>query len=148
MIDYWFMEMDYSERHCYGPNKDGLYTRNGASFLDKYPYCADWYKHPFKAGNTFFIRWIRNFGSLTEGIVTGFPEGTLALGNQKMPDSDTVMYCENYQDKVLAFLDPYKSGKAYVYVVPEFKDEARRAVELTNEEYRDMLAKVPYKVEA
>lgn len=139
MSDMWFMEMDYSKRHCW-QGKDGVYFRDGASILEKFPHCEDWYKHPFKAGHTYFLRWIRNLGTLTENLVTGGAD--IDFGPRNLPYSETPMYCENYGDKLFCYLD-VNEGTAYVYAIPELEDVCRRAKELTDMEYADMLANVP-----
>lgn len=84
----WVETFDYSERHCWESDC------NNAS--------------PLKHGNTEFIRWIRNFGTLTDKVVTGFYDDNkdwLKLGPDFSQYEKREIYCENYGNVLKAFLD-------------------------------------------
>jgi len=93
------LTLDFSPRHCWDNRCDEA---------------NDLTHH----GPTEFIRWIRAFGRLAPGIVTEFKDGWLRLGQAYNPIINEQMYCENYGDLVLAFLDT-ENGKAYVAVFDE-----------------------------
>jgi hypothetical protein len=131
-----FREMDYSKRHCWGPNKDGNYTIDGTF----YPavICNNWKKHVLKAGPTEFLRWIREFGVLAPKIVTGFDDGWLKLGVQWCDTYKTDMYCEDYGGKVKCFLD-VENEVALVEIHDEtLREFAEQATILVNQQYEDM----------
>ena len=108
---------DYSQRHCWS----------------NVP-CDN--PNPLKHGHTVFIRWIREFGVLAPGIVTGFEDGTLTLKEKFSASQNRVIYCENYNNKVLAFLDT-NLGKAYVEIHDNsLVDAANKAVRIVANSYR------------
>lgn len=130
-----FHEFDFSKRHCWGPNKNGEFTVDG-KFDTK---CIDWKKHVIRADNTQFIRWIREFGILVPGIVTGFDDGWLKLGKDFCTTYKQDIYCENYGGKVKAFLD-IENETAIVEIYDEtLLEAAEQATLLVEKQYEDML---------
>lgn len=130
------LTLDYSKRHCWGPDNLGRFAIDGK--LDQY--CVDWKNHVKNAGPTEFLRWIREFGVLAPRIVTGFPDGSLVLGPDIMSDG-TEMYCENYDDKVKAFLN-VDAGIAMVEIHDDdLEEEAYSALYLVSDQYLRMVAK-------
>lgn len=128
------LTLDYSKRHCYGPDKLGRYTVDGKWDT----YCDDWKNHLRNAGQTEFLRWIREFGILVPNIVTGFEDGWLKLGVDQMVTGDEI-YCENYGGVVKAFLD-VNAGQAFVEIHDfELEMDARVAYDLMYGQYESML---------
>jgi hypothetical protein len=109
----WTREFEYSTRHCF-PDNDGKY-RIASSFDE---FCNNPEEHPYQAGTTEFLRWIREFAILVPGIVTNFEDGFLKLGPDIMYDG-TSCYCENYGGIVKAFLNP-DEGWAKVEIGNEY----------------------------
>lgn len=126
-------ELDFSDRHCWEMADGNYRLAKGSTFETRI--CHKVKDHPKKAGNSEYIRWIRNFGILAPGIVTGFGEGWLKLGNQ-----DGIGYCENYGDKVKAYLNHPTQGVASVWILDKnLVDASQKAFNQTLDEYEAMV---------
>jgi len=111
--------LDYSPRHCWDNNCDKVK--------------GDALHH----GQTEFLRWIREFGVLAPGIVTGFEDGWLKLGNDVTENGDT-MYCENYGGRVKAFLNTREGYARVEFPDDSLKDFARKALFMVEGQYKEM----------
>jgi hypothetical protein len=121
-------DLDYSPRHCWGPNNEGRYRLADSGLFDDNAYCDSYDKHPLRAGKTEFLRFIHNFP--VEGVFTS----DLKLGPDIRHDGLEI-YCENYGGRIKAFLDT-KYGIATIEVIDDSLDWAVLvALNATKQEY-------------
>lgn len=114
---YYNFTLDCSPRHCWDNSCD---NPTGLTH-----------------GNPEFLRWIREFGILEPGIVTGFPDGSLSLGEKYSTTQERHIYCENYSGRVLVFLD-HKKGEAYIEIVDvTLIPAAKEARDLVSNQYAE-----------
>lgn len=138
----WVKTFDLSKRHC-----NRVETPNGTGYAVNGQFdilCSNPQDHPYATGAPEFLRWIRYFGKRAGPGITwgkGDEDIPLKLGPDKMADG-TEAYCENYGDRVKAFLFTDK-GYAIVEVHDEtLIDAAKEAVEDTEMSYAEEFSNV------
>lgn len=127
-----FHEFDFGPRHCW-ELKDGTYVKDGSSER-----CDDWRNHPLKAGTSEYLRFIRAFGELVSGIVTQMPEGWLVFGDDFSDTYRVNMYCENYGNKLKAFLDVANETACVEIYDKDLLEAAEAATIAVANQYKEM----------